>query len=244
MSIPQDDQQTQDQSKFYNLFGSGHAYVRRIREVAVKRADPFVACDLYALDNGQTRRFDVKVVGSEAEKQILQLKADVDKGVRVAIEYRISDIYAETYEDQNHAGQFKPSIKGRLLKVLWVGEGDIKEPAELTFNGLAYLNSVRTRQDSLAASLSALHGAADAVEYTPFDCVVERSLDETFRKFGSELEAKKRILLGFKSSGLSPRVFTYDKGDKQGQPGVSLGTTLREVRWAKVDGQEVIKAAA
>lgn len=237
-------QHNQDQTKYFNLFGHGHAYVRRIREVAVKRADSFIACDLYALDNGQTRRIDVKVVGREAEEKILQLKADVEKGVRVAIEYRVGDVYAETYADKDHAGQFKPSVKGRLLKVLWVGEGDIKDPAELTFEGLAYLNSVRTRQDFLAASLSALHGAADAVEYTPFDCVVDRSLDDTVRNFGTALEAQQRILLGFKSSGLSPRVFVYEKGDKQGQPGVSLGATLREVKWAKVDGQEVIKAAA
>lgn len=236
--------QNQDQTKYFNLFGHGHAYVRRIREVAVKRADSFIACDLYALDSGQTRRIDVKVVGREAEEIILQLRADVEKGVRVAVEYRISDIYAETYEDKDHAGQFKPSVKGRLLKVLWVGEGDINAPAELTFEGLAYLNSVRTRQEFLTANLSALHGAADAVEYTPFDCVVDRSLDDLVRKFGTALEAQQRILLGFKSNGLSPRVFTYEKGDKQGQPGVSLGTTLREVKWAKVDGHEVIQAAA
>lgn len=236
---------TQNQSveKYFNLFAHGHAYVRRIREVKPKRSTPFLACDLFALDRGQTRRIDVKIVGREAEETIRPLMTDVnEKGARIAVEFRAGDLYVDPYEDPKQPGQFKVSIKGRLLLVPWIGEGEIRDPADLEFAGLGYLNRVYAHVDTLKASLSALHGAADAVEYTPFDCVVDRRIDALVRSFQAALDEEKRVLIGFKSRGLVPRVFKFEKGDKQGQHGGSIGSTLREITWAKVNGDAVAMA--
>ena len=125
-----------------------------------------------------------------------------------------------------------------------------KEPRyfDLHITGVGYLNrarkvDVRRGNSFLAVDISAIHGAADDVQYTRFDCKVSGSeAQQLIEKLMPHIDAKKSVLVGFKLGDLYPEVFTYDKGPKAGQQGVSLKARLLRIDWAKVDGVTVYKA--
>ena len=60
------------------------------------------------------------------------------------------------------------------------------------------------------------------------------------------VEGDRKVLIGFTLSDLYPEVFTYKKGEKAGQTGISLKARLLRIGWAKVDGEplEIEQAAA
>ena len=116
---------------------------------------------------------------------------------------------------------------------------------DLHVEGVGYLNRVRTvrpkkGQEFLACTISAMRGAAGQVEYTKFDCRVSGSLaKEIVRLLEPEVAAKKSVIVGFKLGDIYPEVFTYEKGERKGQQGVSIKARLLKVKFAKVDGQAV-----
>lgn len=121
---------------------------------------------------------------------------------------------------------------------------------DLHITGLGYLNRVREvdvkrGQNFLAVDISAIHGTADVIEYTRFDCRVSGSeAQRVIRLLQSDIQARKAVLVGFKLGDLYVDQFVYDKGDKAGQPGVSLKARLLRIAWAKVDGKTVYRAGA
>ena len=46
-------------------------------------------------------------------------------------------------------------------------------------------------------------------------------------------------IVGFKLGDIYPEVFTYEKGERKGQQGVSIKARLLKVKFAKVEGQAV-----
>jgi hypothetical protein len=121
---------------------------------------------------------------------------------------------------------------------------------DLHVTGLGYLNrvrevSVKRGQPFLAVDISALHGSADSVEYTRFDCKVSGSeAHNVIRTLMPDIEAEKSVLVGFKLGDLYPETFTYQNGERKGQTGVSLKARLLRISWAKVDGTTVYTAPA
>lgn len=121
---------------------------------------------------------------------------------------------------------------------------------DLHITGLGYLSRVREvnvkrGQNFLAVDISALHGAADAIEYTRFDCRVSGTeAQRVIQQLQPDIQAEKKVLVGFKLGDLYVDQFVYEKGDKAGQPGVSLKARLLRITWAKVDGETVYRAAA
>ena len=121
---------------------------------------------------------------------------------------------------------------------------------DLHVTGLGYLNrvrevSVKRGQPFLAVDISALHGSADNVEYTRFDCKVSGSeAHNVIRTLMPDIEAEKSVLVGFKLGDLYPETFTYQNGERKGQTGVSLKARLLRISWAKVDGTTVYTAPA
>jgi hypothetical protein len=111
--------------------------------------------------------------------------------------------------------------------------------------GLGYLNRVREvtpkrGQPFLAVTFAALHGAAEAVQYTRFDCRVSGSeAQELVRRAMPHLEAERKVLVGFKLGDLYPETFTYTQGDRAGETGVALKARLLRLDWVKVDGTTV-----
>ena len=85
-----------------------------------------------------------------------------------------------------------------------------------------------------------MRGAAGQVEYTKFDCRVSGSqAKEIVRSLEPDVAAKKSVIVGFKLGDIYPEVFTYEKGERKGQQGVSVKGRLLKVKFAKVDGQAV-----
>jgi len=118
---------------------------------------------------------------------------------------------------------------------------------DLHILGIGYLHRVREitpkrGEPFLAVEISALHGAAGQVEYTRFDARVSgREAGRIIRQLIPDIEAEKRVLVGFKLGDLYAQTFTYQNGDKKGQAGIALKTRLLRIDWAKVEGEYVVR---
>ncbi len=118
---------------------------------------------------------------------------------------------------------------------------------DLHTTGLGYANRMREvkvrGQNFWAVDISALRGSTDDVEYTKFDCRISgREALEVLTRFKADIDAKKKVLVGFKVGDIYPETFTFEKGEKAGQTGVVLKGRLLQVAWVKVDGKTVFTA--
>ncbi|WP_275286833.1 STY4534 family ICE replication protein [Halomonas elongata] len=123
-----------------------------------------------------------------------------------------------------------------------------KQFFDLHITGVGYLN--RVREVSLkrgtpfwACDIAALNGPSDDVGYTRFDCRVSgREAERLVKKCEQAVNMKKKVLIGFRLGDLWTDTFTYSKGDRVGQTGVSLKARLLYISWIKVDGEMVYQA--
>ena len=121
---------------------------------------------------------------------------------------------------------------------------------DLHTTGIGYLNRVREVKPErgrpfLAVDISALHGSADNVEYTRFDCRVSgQTAQEIVRQLKPAIEDGRTVLVGFKIGDLYAETFTYERGERDGQTGISLKARLLRIGWAKVDGEPVTLPSA
>jgi hypothetical protein len=110
--------------------------------------------------------------------------------------------------------------------------------------GIGYVSRIREvpvkrGAPFLACNISALHGAADAVEYTKFDCRVSGGeAEKLIRRCMDAVAEEKKVLVGFNLGDLYPDLYT--KAD--GTPAVSLKARLLRIDWIKIDGQHVYTA--
>ena len=115
----------------------------------------------------------------------------------------------------------------------------------LHVEGVGYLNRVRTvkpkkGQEFLACTVSAMRGSTDDIGYTRFDCRVSGSEAKKIVKLlEPDVTAEKTVLIGFKIADIYPELFTFEKGDKKGQAGVSIKGRLLRIKFAKVNGEVV-----
>ena len=115
-----------NQTKYYDLHTQGVGYVNRVREVPVKRGEPFWACTISALhgaeDSIEYTSFDCRVSGSEAAKVIKRLDNACQENKKILIGFKIGDLYPETftYKSGDKAGEVGISLKARLLYIGWV----------------------------------------------------------------------------------------------------------------------------
>jgi len=119
---------------------------------------------------------------------------------------------------------------------------------DLHITGLGYLNRIREVQlrkgDAfLACDIAALNGPSDSPDYRRFDVRVSGSeAQHLIRRCQQAVEAERKVLIGFRLGDLWADTFTYSKGKRAGEQGVSLKARLLFVSWIKVDGQLVYKA--
>ena len=115
----------------------------------------------------------------------------------------------------------------------------------LHVEGVGYLNRVRTvkpkqGQEFLACTVSAMRGSTADLSYTKFDCKVSGAeAQKVIKLLEPDVVAEKPVLIGFKIGDIYPEVFTYEKGDRTGQQGVSIKGRLLRVKFAKVNGEAV-----
>jgi hypothetical protein len=121
---------------------------------------------------------------------------------------------------------------------------------DLHITGLGYVNRIREvkprKSDPfLACDIAALCGPSDDVEYCRFDVKVSGTqAQHLIRRCEDAVKAERKVLIGFRLGDLWVDQFTYSKGEKAGQPGVSLKARLLFVSWIKVDKKLVYKAEA
>jgi hypothetical protein len=253
-------QTTHTGSAYFNLHIAGEGFLNRAREVTVqgkgRRAAPFLAVDIAApRGNRDYARFDCRVSGHAAQDTVRALMPDIQAGKKVFVRFNLGDLYGETfvYEHGAKAGQTGISLKARVLRidsatvdgkpVHGEPEGRAEAGPNIRISGLAYVNRVREKDGRWFASLSALRGKVDEVEYTHFDTeVLGHDAQEIIRSLAQAVEAKKKVLVGFRAQDLTADTFVYKKGPHAGETGVSLRTHLVDVAWAKVDGELVYKA--
>ena len=116
---------------------------------------------------------------------------------------------------------------------------------DLHSTGVGYLNRVRLvtpdrGKPFLAADISALHGSIDNVEYTRFDCRISGSAakDAIMALKDKANDEQNKVLIGFKLGDLYAESFTYKRGKRAGQIGISLKARLLQVHWAKVNREK------
>ncbi|SDG72361.1 Protein of unknown function [Pseudomonas benzenivorans] len=119
---------------------------------------------------------------------------------------------------------------------------------DLHTTGIGYLNRIREvkpRKGSpfMATTIAALRGSSDDVEYTYIDCnVVGAEAEKLVRRCEQAVEAGKKVLVSFRIGDIWADAFTYEKGEKKGQPGASLKGRLLFIGFIKVDGETVYEA--
>jgi hypothetical protein len=115
----------------------------------------------------------------------------------------------------------------------------------LHVEGVGYLNRVRTVKpkkghEFLACTVSAMRGSTADLGYTKFDCKVSGAdAQKVVKLLEMDVADEKPVLIGFKIGDIYPETFTFEKGDKKGQQGVSIKGRLLRVKFAKVNGKAV-----
>ncbi|MCF5508351.1 MULTISPECIES: STY4534 family ICE replication protein [Pseudomonas] len=120
---------------------------------------------------------------------------------------------------------------------------------DLHTTGIGYLNRIREVKPRgkgkpfMAVAVAALRGSSDDTEYSYIDCnVVGAEAEKLIRRSQAAVDAGKKVLVSFRIGDIWADSFTYEKGDKQGQPGASLKGRLLFIGWIKVDGETVYQA--
>lgn len=119
---------------------------------------------------------------------------------------------------------------------------------DLHTTGIGYLNRIREVKPKkgspfMAVTVAALKGKTDDVEYQYIDCnVVGAEAEKLIRRCQEAVDADKKVLASFRIGDIWPDIFTHTKGDKAGQPGVSLKGRLLFISWIKVDGVTAYEA--
>ncbi len=113
----------------------------------------------------------------------------------------------------------------------------------LHVEGVGYLNRVRTvkpkkGQEFLACTVSAMRGSTDDIAYTRFDCRVSGTeAQKIVRRLEPDVAAERTVIIGFRIADIYPELFTFEKGEKKGQPGVSIKGRLLRIKFARVNGE-------
>ncbi len=119
---------------------------------------------------------------------------------------------------------------------------------DLHTRGIGYLcraREVRVRKAEpfMAVTVAALHGATHDAEYTYIDCrVTGAEADMLIRHCKEEINSGDKVLVGFTIGDIWISPFTYQTGDKKGQPGASLKGRLLYISMLRINGKTVFRA--
>lgn len=250
---------TSSEKSFFDIHTDGIGYLQRARMVPVKggrKADPYLACTIAAqvgpVHDPITRYFDVRVAGSEA-KNFVRGYLDADESQRPLVRFRSSDPWGDAYfrTSEGHEGEPGGTLKGRLLKIELFDRAELEklERFELITRGIGYLNKPQEvePEDSdpfLSCVIAALNGPVDVGqdkrEYRYFDTIVATpEARNLVRRCVPAIGEKRKVLIAFRLNDMKADPFIYAKGDRAGQPGVNLKSTLTEISLIKIDGHQV-----
>ncbi|AHG20627.1 hypothetical protein Z042_14110 [Chania multitudinisentens RB-25] len=116
------------QTSYFNLHVDGLGYLSTIREVTTANGS-FLSCVINAMhgatDKPDYTRFDVTISGKEASALIRRCQKAVDEEKKVLLGFKLSNLTADvfTLTKGDHAGETRPTLKARLIKVSWIKVG-------------------------------------------------------------------------------------------------------------------------
>ncbi|MGX9376646.1 STY4534 family ICE replication protein [Pantoea ananatis] len=116
------------QKEYFNLNVSGIGYLSSIRRLQGSNGE-FTCAVINALtgptDNASYTRFDITVAGKEQTSLINRCQKAVDEEEKVLIGFVLSGLKADVFTLQSgeHAGESRPSLKARLIKVEFIKKG-------------------------------------------------------------------------------------------------------------------------
>ena len=174
---------TSNEKSFFDLHITGLGYLNRIREVKPKKGDPFLACNIAALngpsDDAAYVYFDTRVSGSEAQHLIRRCIEAVDAEKKVLIGFRLGDPWLDTftYTKGERAGKQGTSLKARLLFVGW-----IKVNGELVYKAEPKSSDTSERESEAPE-------ASDVPAASPAPAVVPREQDTNGVEDDAEADA-------------------------------------------------------
>lgn len=108
--------------------------------------------------------------------------------------------------------------------------------------GLGYINRIRDVKPKngkpfLACTIGALSGSSESVSYVYYDVrVAGETAQELVRRCEEAVNAKQKVLIGFRIGDAYPDVFTYESGKKEGEIGVNMKGRLLFISRIMVDG--------
>lgn len=111
--------------KRFGLLTTGVGYLNRVQEIEPAEGLPFLVASISALrglsEDMRYTHFDCRVVGRSAMNYVRQLTRYVERGDRVLVRFRVSDVYVETFTYRNgeKAGERGFSLKSKLIGVEW-----------------------------------------------------------------------------------------------------------------------------
>lgn len=245
-----------NEKSYFDLHTSGIGYIQRAREVPVRggrRAQPFLACTIVALvgpaRDPSYRYFDVKVSGTEARKLVERYIGVDDPRQRPLVRFRLGDLWGDAYlrDKGEHKGQAAASLKARLLKAELIDRTELAsiQQHELITRGIGYLNRVKdvTPKDDdpfLSCTIAALAGPVDDPEYRYFDTIVATSeARHLVRRCVQAIEGDQKVLIAFRLNDMKIESYIRTRGERAGEPGANLGSTLVHIGLIKIDGTQV-----
>jgi hypothetical protein len=252
---------TSQPKQYFDLHTSGIGYLSRARMVPVKggrRAEPFMACTIAALTGSAKepalRYFDVRVSGNDAKKLVSRYLDANDPKQRPLVRFRMGDLWADAFIRPNgeRKGEAAASLKGRLLKAELIDRAELAgiEQHELVTRGIGYLNrpkevTPKAGDPFLSCSIAALAGPMDEPEYRYIDAIVTTTdAQHLVRRCVQAIKAESKVLIAFRLNDMKADAFIRTKGDRTGEPGASLKSSLVHIAQIKIDGQKVYPVEA
>ena len=119
---------TQNQTGYFNLHVDGLGYLSNIREITTANGS-FLTGVINALHGSTEKpdytRFDVTISGKEASSLIRRCQKSVDEEKKVLLGFKLSNLTADvfTLTKGEHAGESRPTLKARLIKISWIKVG-------------------------------------------------------------------------------------------------------------------------
>lgn len=116
------------QTSYFNLHVDGLGYLSNIREITTANGS-FLTGVINALHGSTEKpdytRFDVTISGKETSGLIRRCQKSVDEEKKVLLGFKLSNLTADvfTLTKGEHAGEARPTLKARLIKISWIKIG-------------------------------------------------------------------------------------------------------------------------
>ena len=112
---------------------------------------------------------------------------------------------------------------------------DLQLVRQWRWNGQHYEKTANAWLENMDTNKAEAMEIMDVGLVAPCLRLVDREDDGVL--LAAQFAGDRKVLVSFILSDLYPEVFTYKKGEKAGETGISLKARLLRIGWAKIDGE-------